>query len=66
MAKPYGMTPTFQIVVPTRMQNQIWDAVQEAVEEGMDPTLFLKEVREAWAEALNDKKKRDLTRLYDA
>lgn len=63
MPKPFGLTPTFKLVVPSEMQNRIWDLVCDAVEEGADPERFMAEIREAWAQALDDKKKRDLERL---
>ena len=60
MSKPYGLTANFQVVVPSSIQNQIWDVVRDAVEEGMSATTFIEEIREAWDIAMDDKKKRDL------
>lgn len=57
MGKPYGMTADFRIVCPTRIEDDIWDAVEAAVLENWTPEQMIQEVRECWAQALRDKLK---------
>ena len=62
--KPHGLTPTLQIVRPTTAQHAIWDAVVEAIAEGMTPEGFLTEVREAWAEEKQNNLRSELDALH--
>jgi hypothetical protein len=51
MSKPLGMTSTFQIVHPDRVQDMIWDAIQEARARGVTLDSFKAEVLDSWTEA---------------
>lgn len=55
MGKPYGITPDLRIIRPSTAQDAIYHAVEEAIDAGMRPSVFKKEVREAWAEILKEK-----------
>ncbi len=55
MSKPLGMTATFQIVHPDRVQDEVWDAVCAAVNAGWEPRRFFNEVEECWTEYLREK-----------
>jgi hypothetical protein len=57
MSKPLGMTAAFQIVRPTRTEDKIWDAVEEAIAAGWTPQQFVSEARESWRTALQDRVK---------
>ena len=46
-----------QIIVPTRIQDQIWDAVRDAISAGMEIRDFLREVEGDWMTCLDDDKK---------
>ena len=48
---------------PSIVEDSVWDAVQRAVEAGWTPTQFLREVREAWEQALDDQRRAELTTL---
>jgi hypothetical protein len=52
--KPTGLTADFRIVKSSRTEDLIWDAVEEAVHAGWDPTRFVREARQAWANTLAD------------
>ena len=66
MPKPYGLTPFMQVVVPSRIQDKIWDVVQECVEAEMSVEDFKREILEAWTEARKDQLKREQGVLRDA
>lgn len=55
MGKPMGMSSTFQIIRPTAIEDAIWDAVQLAIDKGMDVRDFKDECRYAWQEYLKQK-----------
>ena len=55
--KPYGLTPMFQILRPSRTEDKIWEAVQEAIVEGWSPERFKREVAQAWDEELKEQAK---------
>jgi hypothetical protein len=57
MPKPLGLTSLFQIVHPSRAQDQIWDAVTEARSENMTVVQVISEIREAWSQQLRDEAK---------
>jgi len=52
MPKPLGMTPTFQTIMPSQWQDNLWDAIQEAQAANVTPDQFLKEVRNSWKDGL--------------
>ncbi len=67
MGKPsgihLGMTsrgPVLSVTAISRAQDAIWNAVQEAVDGGMTPEQFRREVVQAWAEELKREKDRVL------
>ncbi len=59
MSKPYGLTADFRIIRPTRIEDKVWDAVEEAVNAGWTPRQMMQEVRECWAESLKQKAQDD-------
>ena len=59
MAKPYGMTSAFQLVVPTRIQDAIYDAVALAIADNMSPEDFRREAAECWAQEYRERQRRD-------
>lgn len=48
MSKPYGLTIDLQVKKPSRAMNMIWDAVEEAIAEGMTVRQIKLEMAEAW------------------
>jgi hypothetical protein len=56
--KPWGMTAAFQIVKPTRAQDAISEAVEEAFRAGMTPAEFISEAQEFWG-LVADEQRRD-------
>lgn len=54
MGKPYGMTSTFQVVIPSHAQDAIYDCVREAINANVTPEAFIREARECWALCLKD------------
>jgi len=54
MSKPYGLTATMQVIRPSRAEDKIYEAVQEAICANMTVTDFIKEAREAWAYELRE------------
>lgn len=46
--------PVMSVTRSTRSTDMIWDAVREAIAEGMRPRAFLIEVEEAWRDALKE------------
>ncbi len=59
MGKPWGMTPLFQVVRPTVVQDAIWDVVRDAQDSGMSVNDFRRECAEAWSQALRDRAEDD-------
>lgn len=57
----YG--PSLRVTRPSRAEDLIWEAVQEAQAEGRTPEWFVREVREAWAQARDDQKDSELEAL---
>jgi hypothetical protein len=47
-----------QLKRPSRAMDAIWEAVSEAIAEGMTPERFRDEAAQAWKEELNDHGKR--------
>jgi hypothetical protein len=54
MSKPMGMTAGFQIIRPTRTEDKVWDAVEEAISENWTPERFIREAQQAWESALKE------------
>jgi hypothetical protein len=52
--KPLGLTAGFQLVVPNRAQDAIWNAVEEAQDANMTVQEFISEAREAWEVRLKE------------
>lgn len=46
--KPYGMNTALQIIKPTRTEDKVWEAVEEARLEGWELSRLVSEVEEAW------------------
>jgi uncharacterized protein YbdZ (MbtH family) len=57
--KPLGLTATFQIVRPDRVQDAIWEAVEKAIDAGWQVENFRQEAAECWSEYLRQKKESD-------
>ena len=57
MSKPYGLTALLQVTTPNRATDAIWDAVEMAIEAGVTPLEFKREVVQAWHHALREKAK---------
>ena len=58
MSKPNGLSATLQVLKPSRAEDAIWDAVQEAIDAGMTPERFKREVMQAWMHELSEETKR--------
>lgn len=43
---------TLRVTTPTRAEDLIWSAVEQAIEEGMRPEDFKREAAECWSEYL--------------
>ena len=71
MSKPSGISlgingnglPTMRVTPISRAEDAIWNAVQEAVDAGMTPTQFKREVIQAWDEELRASAKRTMKEL---
>jgi hypothetical protein len=63
MAKPNGLDCCLKVIRPTRAEDAIWKAVEEAILSGMTPEKFLREVRESWAYEREEQKKIELEKL---
>ena len=62
--KPLGITVGMRLVQPTRVEDKIWEAVQEAVLAGWDVRKFRIEAASAWEHELKEQARsavRDLT-----
>lgn len=55
--KPMGLTADFRIVRSTRAQDKIWEAVEDAVREGMSPEDFKREAAQAFEHEYNERAK---------
>ena len=55
--KPYGLTSSLEIAKPTRAMDMLWDAVEQAIEEGMSVRDIKMEMREAWEHCYREKAK---------
>ncbi len=65
MSKPSGINigmnergPTWSVASSSRVDNLIWEAVQEAILAGMTPEQFKREVADAWKYELSEESKR--------
>ncbi len=54
MGKPLGLTMGLQVVRPTEVQHKIWEAVAQAIVEGMPADEFKREAAEAWKHELKE------------
>lgn len=61
--KPYGLTYDLQVTRPTRAMDMIWDAVEQAIIEGLTPRQIKLEMAEAWEHALKEQAKEARTTL---
>lgn len=59
MSKPLGMTADFRITHPDRVEDKVWEAVEEAIDAGWTPERFMREVRSDWSAYLAQKRKDD-------
>jgi len=50
--KPLGISHNFQIINPSKVEDQIWEAVEEAINAGWTPERFKQEAGLAWEDAL--------------
>ena len=65
MSKPLGLTPAFHVTMPSKTEDRIWDAVEEAIEAGWTPVRFKHEVAAAW-EAILKKAAKDAIRVLNS
>lgn len=52
--KPLGVTADLRVRMPSRAEDMIWEAVREAINDGMTPEQFKSEAAEAWQECLKE------------
>ena len=57
MSKPYGLTVGLQITKPTKAMDMIWDAIEQAIDEGMTVRQVKLEMAEAWESAFKQRAK---------
>lgn len=57
--KPLGMTPTFQIVKPDRIQDAIYEATQQAIDAGWTVDQFRREAAACWRIYLDERQRLD-------
>jgi hypothetical protein len=50
--KPLGISHNFQVIKPSKVEDQIWEAVEEAINAGWTPEQFKREVSSAWEDSL--------------
>lgn len=55
---------TFNVRQPSRVEDAIWDAVQEAIEAGWDAKAFKREAASAWEDALTRQAKQAVDELH--
>jgi len=55
--KPNGLTVGLRVVHPTRVEDAVWQAVQEAVIAGWDVSRFRRECAEAWNHELEEERR---------
>ena len=70
MVKPNGLyfglrgsALTMCVTNGSRAEDLIWEAVEEAISDGMDPTHFRREAAMAWQETLNNRAERESAEL---
>jgi len=61
--KPLGMSCGLKVIMPSRAEDAIWNAVQEAISAGMTAKQFRNEIAQAWEQESKDKLKSDLLDL---
>lgn len=49
-----GLNGSMRVVMPTRVEDKVWDAVREAIDAGWTPQQFRYEIADAWEEHLRD------------
>ena len=62
--KPYGLTVGLQVTKPTRAMDMIWDAIEQAIDEGMTVRQVKIEMQQAWESAFNQKAKEGKEFVY--
>ena len=55
MSKPYGLSFDLQVQKPSRAMDMIWDAVEQAIIEGMTPKQVKIEMAQAWERHFQDR-----------
>lgn len=55
--KPLGMIG-LAVIKPSRVEDRIWDSVEEAILAGWSPEQFKREAAQAWSQILRDQAKR--------
>jgi len=55
--------PTMGVHTPSRVEDAVWDAVEEAISAGWTPAKFRREVIAAWDHELDEQKKQALKEL---
>ena len=50
--KPLGLTASLQTIRPKQWEDDLWEAVQGAINRGVSPHTFKREMAEAWEYAL--------------
>jgi hypothetical protein len=73
MSKPLGLglslnegDVTFRVAKPSRAQDKIWEAVQEAIAANMTPKQFIQEAWESWEHERTESVKAEGKQFYDA
>lgn len=57
MSKPWGLSPTFQVTRPSKAEDLIHEAVEQAIIEQMTVKDFIRNARESWGLVLDGDKK---------
>jgi hypothetical protein len=52
--KPLGLTPLFKVIIPSKVEDKIWEAVEEAISSGWSPRQFKIEAANAWEHRLKE------------
>lgn len=71
MPKPHGATfglyegvPVIRVVTPSKVEDAVWDAVEEAILAGWSVERFRRECASAWEDALRERLKREAKEWY--
>ena len=72
MSKPNGavfnLDGTLRITTPSRVEDKIWDAVEEAIAAGWTPSRLIAEAADAWTQSLTQQARtdgREFQRIFD-